>query len=74
MEVIQLVEEQYREAIRLSEYAFQYKVAEDQIEKRLQLLKKYHQIFGILEENELAAKLHLLQAWLPTQNLDETVM
>ncbi|WP_242224184.1 enhanced intracellular survival protein Eis [Bacillus cereus group sp. BfR-BA-01380] len=60
MEVIQLVEEQYREAIRLSEYAFQYKVAEDQIEKRLQLMKKYHQIFGILEEKELAAKLHLI--------------
>lgn len=60
MEVIQLLEEQYREAIRLSEYAFQYKVAEDQIEKRLLLMKKYHQIFGILEEKELAAKLHLI--------------
>ncbi|MEH6851034.1 GNAT family N-acetyltransferase [Bacillus pseudomycoides] len=60
MEVIKLVEEQYREAIRISEYAFQYKVAEDQIENRLQLMKKYHQIFGILEEKELAAKLHLI--------------
>ncbi|MGG0240365.1 GNAT family N-acetyltransferase [Bacillus rhizoplanae] len=60
MEVIQLLEEQYLEAIRLSEYAFQYKVPEDQIEKRLQLFKKYHQIFGILEEKELAAKLHLI--------------
>ncbi|WP_020062372.1 GNAT family N-acetyltransferase [Bacillus sp. 123MFChir2] len=60
MEIIQLIEEQYREAIRLSEYAFQYKVAEDQIEKRLQLMKKYHQIYGILEEKELAAKLHFI--------------
>lgn len=60
MEVIQLLEEQYREAIQLSEYAFQYKVPEDQIEKRLQLFKKYHQIFGILEEKEIAAKLHLI--------------
>ncbi|PGZ95502.1 GNAT family N-acetyltransferase [Bacillus pseudomycoides] len=60
MEVIQLLEEQYLKAIRLSEYAFQYKVPEDQIEKRLQLLKKYHQIFGILEEKEIAAKLHLI--------------
>lgn len=60
MEVIQLLEEQYLEVIRLSEYAFQYKVPEDQIEKRLQLFKKYHQIFGILEEKELTAKLHLI--------------
>ena len=30
MEVIQLLEEQHREALRLSEYAFQYKVPEDQ--------------------------------------------
>ncbi|CAG9614546.1 N-acetyltransferase Eis [Bacillus rhizoplanae] len=60
MEVIQLLEEQYLEAIRLSEYAFQYKVPEDQIEKRLQLFKKYHQIFGVLEEKELTAKLHLI--------------
>ncbi|MCX2824707.1 MULTISPECIES: GNAT family N-acetyltransferase [Bacillus] len=60
MKVIELAERQYREAIALSEYAFQYKVPEDQIEKRLTLMKKHHQLFGILEGDQLAAKLHLL--------------
>ncbi|PED72354.1 GNAT family N-acetyltransferase [Bacillus pseudomycoides] len=60
MKVIELAERQYREAIALSEYAFQYKVPGDQIERRLTLMKKHHQLFGILEGNQLAAKLHLL--------------
>lgn len=60
MKVVELAEQQYREAIALSEYAFQYKVPEDQMEQRLTLMKKHHQLFGILEGNQLAAKLHLL--------------
>ncbi|MEN1937934.1 GNAT family N-acetyltransferase [Paenibacillus sp. 102] len=60
MKVVELAEYQYKEAIALSEYAFQYKVPEGQIEQRLTLMKKHHQLFGILEENHLAAKLHLL--------------
>ncbi|MDM5155288.1 GNAT family N-acetyltransferase [Bacillus sp. DX1.1] len=60
MKVIQLTENQYREAIALSEYAFQYKVPEDQLENRLTLMKEHHQLFGIMEGEQLAAKLHLL--------------
>ncbi|WP_459502727.1 GNAT family N-acetyltransferase [Bacillus sp. C1] len=60
MKVVELLEDRYREAITLSEYAFRYKVPEDQVEERLTLMKKHHQLFGILEENQLAAKLHLL--------------
>ncbi|PEB56201.1 GNAT family N-acetyltransferase [Bacillus pseudomycoides] len=60
MKVIELAESHYREAIELSEYAFQYKVPEDQLEKRLKLMREHHQLYGIVEENKLAAKLHLL--------------
>ncbi|HEK9099081.1 GNAT family N-acetyltransferase [Bacillus pfraonensis] len=60
MKVVELAEHQYKEAITLSEYAFQYKVPEDQIEQRLTLMKKHHQLFGVLESDHLAAKLHLL--------------
>ncbi|OHR70111.1 acetyltransferase [Bacillus sp. HMSC76G11] len=60
MTVIRLTKEQYREAMKLSEYAFQYKVPEEKIENRLQRMEKHHQLFGILEGEELAAKLHLL--------------
>lgn len=60
MKVVELAEHRYKEAIALSEYAFQYKVPEDQMEQRLTLMKKHHQLFGILEKNQLAAKLHLL--------------
>ncbi|MFY0758361.1 GNAT family N-acetyltransferase [Metabacillus dongyingensis] len=60
MTVIKLTNDRYREALKLSEYAFQYKVPEESIEKRLKTMEKHHELFGILEEKELAAKLHLL--------------
>ncbi|MFC4619040.1 enhanced intracellular survival protein Eis [Camelliibacillus cellulosilyticus] len=60
MTVRQLSDNQLRETIRLSEYAFQYKVAKDDIDEWLEKLKKYHRVFGIYEEEQLAAKLHLL--------------
>jgi predicted acetyltransferase len=60
MTVIRLAKEHYRQAIKLSEYAFQYKVTEDRIEYRLLMIEKHHQLFGIMEGEELAAKLHLL--------------
>ncbi|WP_227936747.1 GNAT family N-acetyltransferase [Alkalihalobacillus deserti] len=60
MTLIKVGEDRYLEAIRLSEYAFQYKVAEDQIAERLDVLKKHHQLFGMIEEEQLVAKLHFL--------------
>ncbi|CAH0345473.1 GNAT family N-acetyltransferase [Bacillus sp. CECT 9360] len=59
MNVISLQKSHYREAIALSEYAFQYKVPEEEIEKRLRNLEK-HKLFGVLENDSVAAKLHLL--------------
>ncbi|RFU64619.1 enhanced intracellular survival protein Eis [Bacillus sp. V59.32b] len=59
MNVITLQKDHYREALALSEYAFQYKVPEEDIEKRLRNLEK-HKLFGILENGSVAAKLHLL--------------
>lgn len=60
MTVIKLTKERYREALNLSEYAFQYKVPEEKIEDKLQMMEMHHQVFGILEGEEVAAKLHLL--------------
>lgn len=60
MTVIQLTEEYYKDALHLSEYAFQYKVAAEEVERRTEHYKKYHELFGILDEKELVAKLHLI--------------
>ncbi|WBL15962.1 GNAT family N-acetyltransferase [Sutcliffiella sp. NC1] len=60
MLVRKINEDKYKEAIQLSEYAFQYKVPIDEIEKRIERMKKNHILYGILEEDVLVAKLHLL--------------
>ncbi|MFJ8353539.1 GNAT family N-acetyltransferase [Bacillus paramycoides] len=60
MNVIQLKEDKFREAIRLSEYAFQYKANEEWVEQKITRMKESHQIYGIMEGEELAAKLHLI--------------
>ncbi|ARK31568.1 GNAT family N-acetyltransferase [Halalkalibacter krulwichiae] len=59
MEVIPINEDKYLEAIRLSEYAFQYKVPKEDIEEIMEMLKK-QQVIGFLDEKQLVAKLHLL--------------
>lgn len=58
-EIVQLKENHFKEAIALSEYAFQYNVPEADIPKRLEQVKK-HTILGIFEDEQLAAKLHLI--------------
>ncbi|NIA59897.1 GNAT family N-acetyltransferase [Bacillus pacificus] len=60
MNVIRLKEDKFREALRLSEYAFQYKVEEDRLQQQLTRMKESHEVYGIMEGNELAAKLHLI--------------
>ncbi|WP_338780927.1 GNAT family N-acetyltransferase [Metabacillus sp. FJAT-52054] len=60
MKVIQLGNERFKEAIKLSEYAFIYKVPESELEERLKGMERHHQLFGILDEEELAAKFHFL--------------
>lgn len=60
MNVIQLKEDKFREALRLSEYAFQYKVDEERLQQQLTKMKESHEIYGIMEGKDLAAKLHFI--------------
>ncbi|UJA77094.1 GNAT family N-acetyltransferase [Bacillus cereus] len=60
MNVILLKEDKFREALRLSEYAFQYKVDEDRLQQQLTKMKESHEVYGIMEGENLAAKLHLI--------------
>ncbi|MGR3778804.1 GNAT family N-acetyltransferase [Bacillus paramycoides] len=64
MNVIQLKEDKFREALRLSEYAFQYKAKEEWIEQKITRMKESHQIYSIMEGEELAAKLHLISFYI----------
>ena len=58
MLVRELTEEDYLESMKLSEYAFQYKVPESDIPARLERLRN-HKVLGIWDEDILAAKLHI---------------
>ncbi|MBM6768455.1 MULTISPECIES: GNAT family N-acetyltransferase [Bacillus cereus group] len=60
MNAIQLKEDKFREALRLSEYAFQYKVDEERMQQQLTKMKESHEVYGIMEGEDLAAKLHLI--------------
>lgn len=54
-----LTERDYEEAIKLSMYAFQYQVKEEDIPKRKQMLK-YHNILAVKDAEKLVAKLHII--------------
>ncbi|MCD7034421.1 GNAT family N-acetyltransferase [Metabacillus sp. GX 13764] len=60
MKVIKLNENWYEEALKLSEYAFQYKVPEEEKEKLFDMMKEHHELYGILDGDELAANMHFL--------------
>ncbi|MGA9289732.1 MAG: GNAT family N-acetyltransferase [Anaerobacillus sp.] len=53
------------DAIRLSEYAFQYNIPEKELDKKIAAYSE-HEIWGDYEEGELAAKLHLIdfETWI----------
>ncbi|MFC7784501.1 MULTISPECIES: enhanced intracellular survival protein Eis [unclassified Rossellomorea] len=51
--------DQFEESLQLSEYAFQYAVPSEDRERRFQQTKE-HTVYGIYEEEKLAAKLHLI--------------
>ncbi|MFK3961101.1 GNAT family N-acetyltransferase [Guptibacillus hwajinpoensis] len=53
------------DAVRLSEYAFQYKVPEKELEEKIRGYSQ-HEIWGDFEGDELAAKLHLIdfETWI----------
>ncbi|MGE6753244.1 GNAT family N-acetyltransferase [Rossellomorea sp. NPDC071047] len=57
--ITKLNHDQLEESLQLSEYAFQYVVPSEDRERRLQQTKN-HTVYGIYEEEILAAKLHLI--------------
>ncbi|MDZ5470659.1 GNAT family N-acetyltransferase [Bacillus sp. 31A1R] len=59
MEIKKLTEKDYLESMNLSMYAFQYEVPEADIPKRKETLKE-HNVLCIWDDEQLAAKLHIL--------------
>ena len=59
MEIIKLTAEQYQDSMELSMYAFQYKIKDEDIPKRKEMLKN-HKILGVYQQEQLAAKLHII--------------
>jgi predicted acetyltransferase len=59
LEIRELEEKDYLESLKLSMYAFQYKIPEDSVAQRLEMLKG-HTVIGAWEDNSLAAKLHII--------------
>ena len=59
MEIKELTEKDYTESMKLSMYAFQYKIPEESIASRIEMLKR-HRVIGVWEDHILAAKLHII--------------
>ncbi|MBY6037510.1 GNAT family N-acetyltransferase [Fictibacillus nanhaiensis] len=59
MEIRKLSDEELDKSIELSEYAFQYKVKKEDLQKRYEMLRK-HEIWGEFEDGDLISKLHIL--------------
>lgn len=59
MEIKELTEKEYIQSMKLSMYAFQYKIPEDSIAQRIEMLKR-HSVIGVWEDDNLAAKLHII--------------
>jgi predicted acetyltransferase len=59
MEIKELTEKDYTESMKLSMYAFQYKIPEDSIASRIEMLKR-QRVIGVWKDNNLAAKLHII--------------
>lgn len=59
LEIKELNEKDYLESMNLSMYAFQYKIPEENVPARMEMLKQ-HKVIGVWDENILAAKLHII--------------
>ena len=59
LEIKELTVKDYLESMKLSMYAFQYNIPEESIATRVEMLKS-HRVIGAWEENNLAAKLHII--------------
>ena len=60
MDAVRLKGQELKESVKLSEYAFQSKVDQSGLEERLKRMERSQQVYGIMDEDRLAAKLHLL--------------
>ncbi|RLQ95865.1 GNAT family N-acetyltransferase [Falsibacillus albus] len=71
MEIVELTKDQYIDSIRLSMYAFQYDVPDEKMEERKKNISN-HKIFGIYDQDTLAAKLHIIpfRLWLQGKKWD----
>ncbi|MBM7662377.1 putative acetyltransferase [Bacillus mesophilus] len=58
-EIRQLTEDDFKESLELSQYAFQYKVPESDLPKRKEGFKK-HEVWGEFDQGRLTSKLHIL--------------
>jgi predicted acetyltransferase len=59
LKIKELTEQDYFESMKLSMFAFQYKIPEDNIASRIEMLKR-HRVIGVWEDHILAAKLHII--------------
>lgn len=59
MEIKELTEKDYTESMKLSMYAFQYKIPKESIAQRIEILKR-QRVIGVWEDDNLAAKLHII--------------
>lgn len=57
--VIELTRKDYDEIFKLSQFAFQYELSDEELQKKKAEAER-HMIWGIKEEEKLAAKLHLI--------------
>jgi predicted acetyltransferase len=67
MQLRRLTEPELDKAIQLSEYAFQYKVKNEDLPKRYEMLKR-HEIWGEFENDDLISKLHILSLEINIEN------
>ncbi|UJL46587.1 GNAT family N-acetyltransferase [Virgibacillus sp. NKC19-16] len=54
-----LTEADYNEIFSLSQFAFQYKLSEEELQKKKEEVKR-HTVWGWMEEDQIAAKVHLI--------------
>lgn len=58
-QIVKLTGADYKEIFALSQYAFQYKLSHEELKKRKTEIEDYT-ILGWMENNELAAKIHII--------------
>ncbi|MCM3454323.1 GNAT family N-acetyltransferase [Heyndrickxia oleronia] len=70
LNITKLQPSQFRDALQLSEYAFQFQISEEEVKKKIESYMD-HDIYGMYEDEILAAKIHIrpFQIWLNGQKI-----